>query len=202
MTYLPLAGSLPPFSGCYMLQPRQMAGMKQLTTCLPLLVLQTDYDDANVPSLLSIPLLGYPYDKEIYNATRSRILSSKNPLVRMARWCYVAHIIACFRSLHNTPDHCTQLRVVLTTHPPAFPQFYSGSQLRGIGSAHTRAGQVWPLALMVQGLTATAVEERAEMLRLVLKTQCSNGLMHESGRCRVLQALKTGSISSLPPVPD
>lgn len=84
MTYLPLAGSLTPFSGCYMLQLRQMPGMKQLTTCLPLLVLQTDYDDANVPSLLSIPLLGYPYDKEIYEATRRRILSSKNPLVRIS----------------------------------------------------------------------------------------------------------------------
>ena len=47
-----------------------------------MLVLQTDYDDANVPSLLSIPLLGYPYEEEVYQATRQRILSSKNPLVR------------------------------------------------------------------------------------------------------------------------
>jgi meiotically up-regulated gene 157 (Mug157) protein len=100
--------------------------------------LQTDYDDANVPSLLSIPLLGYPYDQEVYRATRKRILSSKNPL------------------------------------------FFTGTHLKGIGSAHTRAGQVWPLALMVQGLTATAAQERAEMLQLLLKTQCSNGLMHES----------------------
>lgn len=51
-----------------------------LSCCV--LVLQTDYDDANVPSLLSIPLLGYPYEEEVYQATRQRILSSKNPLVR------------------------------------------------------------------------------------------------------------------------
>lgn len=39
-----------------------------------------DYDDANVPSLLSIPLLGYAYDPAIYQATRQRILSPKNPM--------------------------------------------------------------------------------------------------------------------------
>ena len=48
---------------------------------------------------------------------------------------------------------------------------------------------VWPLALAVQGLTAEGLQERAEMLRTLLKMQCGNGLMHESGglrccRCR------------------
>ena len=38
-----------------------------------------DFDDPNVPSLLSIPLLGYPhFDPEIYQETRNRIMSSKN----------------------------------------------------------------------------------------------------------------------------
>lgn len=44
---------------------------------------------------------------------------------------------------------------------------------------------MWPLALMVQGLTASTAEEQADMLRLLLKTQCSNGLMHESGKAGV-----------------
>lgn len=40
----------------------------------------TDFDDPNLPSLLAIPLLGYePYDREIYDATRKRVLSHKNP---------------------------------------------------------------------------------------------------------------------------
>ncbi|KAL4425793.1 hypothetical protein ABPG75_009809 [Micractinium tetrahymenae] len=98
-----------------------------------------DYDDANVPSLLSIPLLGYAhYDLAIYAATRQRILSSKNPF------------------------------------------FFEGTHLSGIGSPHTPSGMVWPLALSVQGLTATTAAERAEMLRTLLKMQCGNGLMHES----------------------
>lgn len=36
------------------------------------------FDDPNLPSLLSIPLLGYPYDEAVYYATREMVLSKKN----------------------------------------------------------------------------------------------------------------------------
>lgn len=36
-------------------------------------------DDANVPSLLSIPYLGYKYDPEVYANTRRFLLSPSNP---------------------------------------------------------------------------------------------------------------------------
>merc|ERR1712046_21151 len=36
-------------------------------------------DDANIPSLMSIPYLGYKYDPEIYSNTRRFILSPDNP---------------------------------------------------------------------------------------------------------------------------
>jgi uncharacterized protein len=36
-------------------------------------------DDANVPSLLSVPLLGYAYNAKVYAATRSFVLSPGNP---------------------------------------------------------------------------------------------------------------------------
>ena len=39
-------------------------------------------DDANVPSLMSIPYLGYNYDPDIYARTRRFILSSDNPTYR------------------------------------------------------------------------------------------------------------------------
>jgi meiotically up-regulated gene 157 (Mug157) protein len=39
-----------------------------------------DFDDPNVPSLLSIPLLGYRhYDERVYQTTRARLLSTANP---------------------------------------------------------------------------------------------------------------------------
>jgi meiotically up-regulated gene 157 (Mug157) protein len=39
----------------------------------------TIMDDANIPSLLSAPFLGYPVDPEVYENTRSLILSASNP---------------------------------------------------------------------------------------------------------------------------
>jgi meiotically up-regulated gene 157 (Mug157) protein len=36
-------------------------------------------DDANVPSLLSLPYLGYAYDEDVYANTRRFILSEDNP---------------------------------------------------------------------------------------------------------------------------
>jgi len=43
-------------------------------------------DDANVPSLLSMPLLGYPYDRSVYAATRKYILSPANPFYFRGRF--------------------------------------------------------------------------------------------------------------------
>jgi meiotically up-regulated gene 157 (Mug157) protein len=98
-----------------------------------------DFDDANLPSLLSLPLLGWPkLDMEVYKTTRERLLSSK----------------------YNE-------------------QFFEGSELRGIGSEHTMSGFVWPLALVTEALTDSP-EKKAEILKMLLKTQCRNGLMHES----------------------
>lgn len=43
-------------------------------------------DDANVPSLLSIPYIGYHADKEIYNNTRRFLLSKGNPYYFEGKW--------------------------------------------------------------------------------------------------------------------
>lgn len=42
-------------------------------------------DDANVPSLMSIPYLGYAYDPEIYRNTREFVLSADNPTFARSR---------------------------------------------------------------------------------------------------------------------
>lgn len=98
-----------------------------------------DFDDPNVPSLLSIPLLGYRhYDPEVYANTRRRILSPQN------KW------------------------------------YFQGPVLTGLGSPHTPRGYVWPLAVMVGALTSDDPQDRADAFRQLLRTQCGNGLMHES----------------------
>lgn len=96
-------------------------------------------DDANVPSLLSIPLLGYcPATDPVYANTRRFVLSPENP-------CY-----------------------------------FIGSEARGIGSFHTRSGYVWPMALIVQGMTAQTAREQRDILDVLLSSTAGTRLMHES----------------------
>lgn len=96
-------------------------------------------DDANVPSLLSIPYLGYrPADDAIYQNTRRFVLSHANPY------------------------------------------YFEGKFGRGIGSPHTPAGYIWPMALTIRGLTAISASEQAEVLRMLINTTANTGYMHES----------------------
>ncbi len=70
-------------------------------------------DDANVPSLLSLPYVDSTYSYSgTYLRTRAFVLSSANPY------------------------------------------FYSGTYAQGEGSPHTPTGWIWPMGLIMQGLTA------------------------------------------------
>ncbi len=96
-------------------------------------------DDANVPSLLSIPYLGYrPADDRLYQNTRRFVLSQDNPY------------------------------------------YFEGSHVRGIGSPHTPEGYVWPIALAIQGLTATDSSEREALVHVLADTTAGTDMMHES----------------------
>jgi len=96
-------------------------------------------DDANIPSLLSAPYIGYttPSDR-YYDNTRRFLLSQDNP------------------------------------------SFYQGQKARGIGSFHTPDHWVWPLALIVQGMTATTQSEKDDVLSQLLASDPGDHLLHES----------------------
>ncbi len=100
-------------------------------------------DDANYPSLLSIPYLGYrPASDALYRRTRAFVLSADDP-------CYV-----------------------------------EGSQARGMGSAHpynpAPDRYVWPLGLIMQGLTAASPLEQWSMIEILVATTAGTGYMHEA----------------------
>jgi meiotically up-regulated gene 157 (Mug157) protein len=96
-------------------------------------------DDANVPSILSAPYIGYSTpDDQYYLNTRRFLLSKDNP------------------------------------------SFYSGKYAQGIGSFHTPDNWVWPLALVMQGLTATTQAEKEDVLRELLASDPGDHLLHES----------------------
>ena len=60
------------------------------------------------------------------------------------------------------------------------PYYYQGSRARGIGSPHTPAGYIWPIALCVQAMTSTDVGEIANILKTLMNTHGGTGFMHES----------------------
>ncbi|HZO92351.1 MAG TPA: glycoside hydrolase family 125 protein [Candidatus Baltobacteraceae bacterium] len=96
-------------------------------------------DDANVPSLLSAPYIGYTSDSSfIYRNTRRFLLSKDNPT------------------------------------------YYVGKVARGIGSQHTTDGYVWPIALLMEGFTATSETERKDVLSELLASDPGDHLLHES----------------------
>lgn len=96
-------------------------------------------DDANVPSLLSIPYLGFATaDNPIYINTRRFVLSPDNPY------------------------------------------FYAGKIAQGIGSPHTPPGYIWPLALVVQGLSSADPAEVSAVLTELRASDLGDHLLHES----------------------
>lgn len=73
------------------------------------------FDDANLPSLVSLAYLGFVDLKDVvYSNTRQLMLSSKNPY------------------------------------------YYESGRFKGIGSSHTPARTIWPLALITQILTSNS----------------------------------------------
>ncbi|HEY0395511.1 MAG TPA: glycoside hydrolase family 125 protein [Candidatus Elarobacter sp.] len=96
-------------------------------------------DDANVPSLLSAPYIGYGTAKSfVYRNTRKFLLSKDNPT------------------------------------------YYVGKFARGIGSQHTSENFVWPIAMLMQGFTASSDGERKDVLAQLLASDPGDHLLHES----------------------
>ncbi len=61
----------------------------------------------------------------------------------------------------------------------ANPFYFSGRAAAGIGSLHTPAGYIWPIALAMEGLTSTDWERKREILDMLMSTDAGTGLMHE-----------------------
>ena len=96
-------------------------------------------DDANAPSLLSLPYLcDVQADDVIYQNTRRMVWSEWNPY------------------------------------------FFRGTSAEGIGSQHTGLDQIWPMSIIMKGLTSADREEQRQCIAQLLRTDGGKGLMHES----------------------
>jgi meiotically up-regulated gene 157 (Mug157) protein len=96
-------------------------------------------DDANVPSLLSLPYLGCVAASEsTYQNTRRFVLSDTNPYS------------------------------------------FKGKAAEGIGGPHVGLDMIWPLSIIMRGLTSTDESEIGACLTTLMRTHAGTGFMHES----------------------
>jgi len=96
-------------------------------------------DDANVPSLLSLPYLNaVKWNDPVYQNTRRFVLSQSNPF------------------------------------------FFKGGIGEGIGSPHTGMEMIWPISIIMRGLTSNNNAEIKNCIQILQKTHAGTGFMHES----------------------
>ncbi len=96
-------------------------------------------DDANVPSLLSLPYLGaVPASDPVYINTRKYVLSLDNPF------------------------------------------YFKGKAGEGIGGPHVGVDMIWPLSIVMRGLTSNDPKEIKYCVDTLVKTHGGTGFMHEA----------------------
>ncbi len=96
-------------------------------------------DDANVPSLLSLPYLDAVKNTDpIYINTRKMLLSNNNPF------------------------------------------FFKGKAAEGIGGPHIGVDMVWPLSIIMRGLTSNNDAEIKSCITTLQNTHADTGFMHDS----------------------
>lgn len=96
-------------------------------------------DDANIPSLLSLPYLNAVSNSNVvYQNTRRLVLSSYNPF------------------------------------------FFKGKAGEGIGGPHAGMNMIWPLSVIIRGLTSNNDAEIKQCITTLVKTHAGTGFMHEA----------------------
>jgi meiotically up-regulated gene 157 (Mug157) protein len=96
-------------------------------------------DDANIPSLLSLPYLGaVEADNKIYQNTRRLLLSDSNPF------------------------------------------YFKGKAGEGIGGPHAGMEMIWPLSVIIRGLTSKNEDEIKKCIQTLKSCHGGTGFMHES----------------------
>jgi meiotically up-regulated gene 157 (Mug157) protein len=122
-------------------------------------------DDANLPSLLSVPYFGYAGEEDaVYKATRRFVLSKDNPYFYSGR----------FKG--------QDIYGVGSPHTPLWASFRKPLRVIFSKIAHPfkRMGMVWPLAQLAQGLTTKNKDEQAKVLKMIVASDPGDRRLHES----------------------
>ena len=111
----------------------------------------TFMDDANVPSLLALPYLQSPH----FEGDLSVLHPDKKG----------------YTVYQNTR------RLLLSD---ANPFYFKGKAGEGIGGPHAGLNMIWPLSIIIRGLTSHDSQEMALCLKLLQNSHAGKGFMHES----------------------
>jgi uncharacterized protein len=113
----------------------------------------TFMDDANVPSLLALP----------YLQSKSTDLSGDLSVLNPEKRGYMVY--------ENTR------RMVLSQSNPFF---FKGKAGEGIGGPHVGLDMIWPISIIIRGLTSRDSQEIAGCLKTLQNSHAGTGFMHES----------------------
>ncbi len=111
----------------------------------------TFMDDANVPSLLALPYI------------QSTAFAGDLSVLNIDKRGYQVY--------QNTR------RMLLSD---ANPFYFKGKAGEGIGGPHAGLNMIWPLSIIVRGLTSHDSQEQALCLKMLQNSHAGTGFMHES----------------------
>jgi len=117
-----------------------------------------------------MPPYGYVYAYEVDGLGRATTMDDAN-IPSLLSAPYFGYVRA------DDPIYLATRRFILSRDDP---YFYVGSVARGVGSAHTSDGYVWPLALIMQGLTTKSETQTQDVLEQLLRSDPGDHLLHES----------------------
>lgn len=120
--------------------------------------------------LVLVPKYGYIYAYEV-DGLGHAILTDDANIPSLLAAPYFGYTTANDRYYQNTR------RFLLSQDNPSF---YQGHLARGIGSYHTPDHWVWPLALIIEGMTATSGSEKMDVMAQLLASDPGDHLLHES----------------------
>ncbi|MDQ2818476.1 MAG: glycoside hydrolase family 125 protein [Candidatus Eremiobacteraeota bacterium] len=124
----------------------------------------------NAYGIVYQPPFGYIYAFEVDGLGHANLMDDAN-IPNLLSIPYFGYVSATDPIYQNTR------RFVLSASNPFY---FAGAAASGIGSPHTPHGYVWPLALIMQGLTSQDPAELNMTLRELAASDVGDHLLHES----------------------
>ncbi|UKJ06897.1 glycoside hydrolase family 125 protein [Solitalea lacus] len=77
----------------------------------------------------------------------------------------------------NDPTYQNTRKLLLSSNNPFF---YKGKAAEGIGGPHAGINMIWPLSIIMRGLTSSNDAEIKQCIKSLIQTHAGTGFMHES----------------------